>query len=203
MRVGQIDLQIPSAHQIAETTWRVISSFQDGNACLFSAGRAISRGADNSKFVPHSGGLLSMTWALCFNCGEVKFGAICPCPKCDVNSTGDMNLDIAFSDHNMSKGTLEDFGKVVAAIHKQSDDAELCFWTFIRYVSINHSSILGVDLKPNVAQKCDALLSRVSLPTVTVTPSQSKLAKDQAQSSEKTPWWKFWRRTPNDTADQR
>ncbi|MEZ6111515.1 MAG: hypothetical protein R3C99_10905 [Pirellulaceae bacterium] len=89
-----------------------------------------------------------------------------------------MNLDIAFSDHNMTKETLEGFGKVVAAIHAKSDDAELCFWTFIRYVSINHSSILGVDLNPEIAQTCDTLLSQISLPEVTLTPSQAKLAKD-------------------------
>lgn len=133
-----------------------------------------------------------MTWALCFNCGEVKFGAICPCPKCDVKSTGDMNLDIAFSDHNLSKATLEDFGKVVAAIHAASDDDELCFWTFIRYVSINHPSILGVKLEPEAAQKCDALLARITLPPVTVTPSASKLMKDKNNSTSKPPWWKFW-----------
>jgi hypothetical protein len=137
-----------------------------------------------------------MTWALCFNCGEIKFGAICPCPKCDVTSTGDMNLDIAFSDHNLTKEALEDFGKVVAAIHAQSEDAELCFWTFIRYISINHSSILGVNLDPDVAKKCDALLSQISLPTIMPAPSPAKLAKDEAPSSLKSPWWKFWRRPP-------
>ena len=142
-----------------------------------------------------------MTWALCFNCGEVKFGAICPCPKCEATSTGDMNLDIAFSDHNMTKESLEDFGKVVAAIHRESDDPELCFWAFIRYVSINHSSILGVNLQPDIAQRCDALLSQMSPPIVTLSSSQSKLAKDKAKTSGKSPWWKFWSRTPNDAGD--
>lgn len=89
-----------------------------------------------------------------------------------------MNLDIAFSDHNMPKETLEDFGKVVAAIHAKSDDAELCFWTFIRYISINHSTILGVELNPDVAKKCDLLLSQISLPIITLTPSDERLAKD-------------------------
>jgi hypothetical protein len=115
-----------------------------------------------------------MTWALCFNCGVVKHGAVCPCPKCSVPSTGNMDLDIAFSDHNLSKGTLEDFGKVVAAIHAQSDDTELCFWTFLRYISTNHSSILRVELKPDAAEQCDLLLSRISLPAITLTPSPSK-----------------------------
>jgi hypothetical protein len=96
----------------------------------------------------------------------------------------------------MTKASLEDFGKVVAAIHAQTDDAELCFWTFIQYISVNHSSILGVDLKPDVAQKCDALLSQISLPSVTLTPSPAKIAQDNASSTTTAPWWKFWRRTP-------
>ena len=48
-----------------------------------------------------------MTWALCLNCGEKKFGAICPCPSCQAESTGDINLDIAFSDHHMSVETIK------------------------------------------------------------------------------------------------
>jgi hypothetical protein len=130
-----------------------------------------------------------MTWALCLNCGEVKFGAICPCPKCNVASSGDMNLDIAFSDHNMTKGTLEEFGQVVAAIHANSEDAELCFWTFIRYISVHHSSILGVKLAPELGAKCDALLQQTRLPKVSLVPSNAKIAKDS-----KKPWWQFWRR---------
>ena len=38
-----------------------------------------------------------MTMALCFNCGDIKFGAICPCPKCQAESSGDMELDIRAS----------------------------------------------------------------------------------------------------------
>ncbi len=105
-----------------------------------------------------------------------------------------MNLDIAFSDHNMTKQSLEEFGKVVAAIRRESDDPELCFWAFIRFVSINHSSILGVNLEPDLAQRCDKLLSQIALPIVTSTPSKSKLAKDQAKTSRKSSWWKFWSR---------
>jgi hypothetical protein len=106
-----------------------------------------------------------------------------------------MNLDIAFSDHNMTKKTLQEFGKVVAAIRSQSDDADLCFWTFIRYISVNHSSILGVELAPDVARKCDALLSRIALPKVTLAPSPAKLAKESSASPDSSPWWKFWRRS--------
>lgn len=119
-----------------------------------------------------------MTWALCFQCGEVKFGAICPCPRCNTASTGDMDLDIAFSDHHMTKESLEGFGKVVAAIHAECDESELCFWAFIRYVSIHHASVLGVDLEPNLAQRCDALLGKIELPMVAVVPSRHDRAAE-------------------------
>src|SRR4051794_1647899 len=72
-----------------------------------------------------------MTWALCFNCGETKFGALCPCPSCQEGSTGDINLDIAFSDHHMAVETIKEFGEVVRAIRRACDEDELRFWSFI------------------------------------------------------------------------
>lgn len=119
-----------------------------------------------------------MTWALCLNCGEVKFGAICPCPKCEVSSTGDMQLDIAFSDHHIDKQTLHDLGNVVTAIHQVCGDEQLCFWAFIRYISQNHPSILGVTLEPKVAQKCDEILQQTRLPEVTLRPSSHRHTPD-------------------------
>ena len=112
-----------------------------------------------------------MTRALFLYCGEVKFGASCPCPKCGAESTGDVNLDIAFSDNRMAKETLGELGRVVAAIHVASTDDKLCFWAFIRYISLHHFSILGVDLKPDVQVKCDAILAQARLPQVTMRPS--------------------------------
>lgn len=112
-----------------------------------------------------------MTWALCLNCGEVKFGALCPCPKCQAPSTGDVQLDIAFSDHQMGRETLEEFGHVIETLHGATDDEELCFWAFIRFVSTMHASILGVTLEPELQQRCDELIASVSIPTVQLRPS--------------------------------
>ena len=134
-----------------------------------------------------------MTWALCLHYGEIKFGAICPCPKCDVQSSGDMNLDIALSDHNLSRDTLEGLGSVVSAIHGVSDDDELCFWTFIRYISVNHSTILGVDLEPEVQAKCDDLLERLDTPVVDVRPSAQGLRKISGAQEMQRRWWQFWK----------
>lgn len=113
-----------------------------------------------------------MTMALCFNCGHTKFGAIVPCPECSVASTGDMNLDIAFSDHRMSVATLQAFGEVVRAIRRVCDDAPLRFWSFIRFVSVNHPDVLGVQMPPEQQSECDAVLIRAHPPAVVFEESE-------------------------------
>ena len=112
-----------------------------------------------------------MTMALCFNCGHTKFGAICPCPECNIASSGDMNLDIAFSDHRLSVATLGAFGDVVRAIRRVCDDDKLRFWSFIRFVSVNHPDILGVNMPPKQQAACDAVLARAHPPPVVVEES--------------------------------
>jgi hypothetical protein len=112
-----------------------------------------------------------MTWALCFHCGATKFGAICPCPECQVSSTGDMNLDIAFSDHHLSNATLEAFGEVVRSIHSVCDDDALRFWCFIEYVSNHHPDILHVSLPEEQQRQCEEILARANPPPVVVEES--------------------------------
>ncbi len=136
-----------------------------------------------------------MTWALCLNCGEVKFGAICPCPKCELASTGNMQLDIAFSDHHVSLESLRELGAVITAIHDQSSDSNLCFWTFIHYIAVYHPSILDVELKPEMKTRCEDLLRLVALPDVTIQPSPEKLRTELANSRRR--WWQFWKRGKN------
>ena len=109
-----------------------------------------------------------MTYALCFNCGETKFGALVPCPTCGAPATGNWSLDIAFSDHHFPRESLAKLGEVVAAINTQSDDQAMCFWTFIHYVSVNHPSVLDVDLTPEVQSQAEALLAGLTLPEFTL-----------------------------------
>ena len=129
--------------------------------------------------------------ALYFNCGHTKFGAICPCPECGVASTGDMNLDITFSDHRMSVATLGAFGEVVRAIRRVCDDDRLRFWSIIRYVSVHHSDILGVEQPPEQQVACDAVLARAQPPSVAV--EESGIRRGSRPSGQaKRPWWRFW-----------
>ena len=109
--------------------------------------------------------------ALCFHCGHTKFGAICPCPECGVASTGDMTLDIAFSDHRLSVATLGAFGEVVRAIRRACDDDRLRFWSFVRFVAVRHGDLLSVRMPPERAAECDAVLARADPPPVAVEES--------------------------------
>ena len=122
-----------------------------------------------------------MTMALCFNCGHTKFGAISPCAECHVASTGDTSLDIAFSDHHLSTTTLGGFGEVIRAIQRVCDD-DLRFWSFIRFVSVNHSDILRVNLPPEHLAELDAVLARANPPPVVV--EESHEARHMRETSE-------------------
>ena len=148
--------------------------------------------------------------ALCMNCGTVKFGAICPCAECGVASTGDMRLDIAFSDHHLSTRTLKQLGAVVKALREpaepdtrahdaQPDDAEkrdaVRFWAFISYVSRNHPSILTADPPPELAAAVNDLLGRKrgTLPAVELEDGR-RPAADSGQPSSGRRWWEVWKR---------
>jgi hypothetical protein len=82
-----------------------------------------------------------------------------------------MTLDIAFSDHALSKSELESFGKVVQAIHSVCEDEQECFWAFIRFVSVHHSDILGVKISPENQQRLDEILSQAKPPQVAREPT--------------------------------
>jgi len=109
-----------------------------------------------------------MTMALCFGCGEVKFGALCPCPRCQLTSTGNVTLDIAFSDHFYTVETLEEFGAVVREIHSVTTDGSTRFWCFIHYVSTNHPSILQAAPPAELRTAVEDALRGLTLPNVTL-----------------------------------
>jgi hypothetical protein len=83
-----------------------------------------------------------------------------------------MSLDILFSDHNLSKDTLQEFGEVVRSIHRVCEDGELCFWSFISYIATHHADILGLNLRPEDKERCAAVLARANPPPVTVRESE-------------------------------
>jgi len=56
-----------------------------------------------------------MTMAVCFNCGEIKFGAFNHCGKCGARpvSEDDLALSYAMTDHHYDERTLRQMGNNV------------------------------------------------------------------------------------------
>ena len=139
-----------------------------------------------------------MTWALCFSCGEIKFGAICPCPTCGIATTGDLTLDILFSDHYLAKPTLEQFGGIVRTIQAEAGDPQFGFYAFLYHVSRQYPDLLSYETAPLGAQQIAALLAPLDLPRVELLPGLSALTTDpEADAATRSkPWWRLWNRGP-------
>jgi len=117
-----------------------------------------------------------MTIALCLSCGNTKRGALCPCSSCGKASTGHDEIDVLFSDHQMSVTTLAELGGIIQRLAGQSDDADARFWAFAAYVSQQPAEILSVDPPPELAPRVAAILRDADLPIVDIdmTPGASE-----------------------------
>ena len=104
---------------------------------------------------------------LCLNCGDIKFGAICPCPACNVESCGTAEVDILFSDHFHATESLEEAGAVIKAIRNASTDSNESHWAIMQYLSTQFPDILTVRLKDPMLQRVTQLLGSITLPPVT------------------------------------
>lgn len=112
--------------------------------------------------------VVTMTWALCLQCGNIKHGALCPCLECHAGPTGTPMLDIIFSDHKIVKDSLRQLGAVIAEINRRSDDPDLCRAAFFHYLSIHHPSILEISMPEADAAACQKLLDKSPLPSATI-----------------------------------
>jgi hypothetical protein len=68
-----------------------------------------------------------MTTALCINCGTFKVGAFNVCSSCGCVPTGNIDLDLAFTDHYLSEETLCQFGDLIRTLHSETEDEGLAF----------------------------------------------------------------------------
>jgi hypothetical protein len=109
-----------------------------------------------------------MTQALCLNCGEIKFGALCPCPQCQAGSTGNVDLDIAFSDFCIREDILRELGEFLQVIRFRSNDDELVFWTFLHYISQRHPHILKMTLPDDMAGAVMDLYECLPVPNIII-----------------------------------
>lgn len=93
-----------------------------------------------------------------------------------------MQLDIALSDHNYSKDTLTELGKVIKMIHGVSDSPQECFWAFLQYVTIHHSELLAIELPEGMAEPVARILAAIQLPPITLQPSWRAKPEDEQNS---------------------
>ena len=89
-----------------------------------------------------------------------------------VASTGDMQLDIAFSDHHVSVTTLKGLGQVIQSIREISDDEQSRFWAFIHYVAKRHPDLLGVRMSEEERQRYEELVTLANPPDVVFEASE-------------------------------
>lgn len=109
-----------------------------------------------------------MTFALCFGCGHIKFGALLPCPECKAGPTGQNELDITFSDHVFTVGTLREFGGFVQTLHAASERRDVQFWAFLQFLTEHHPSVLVAEAPDELKALVKDLLARVGTPAITV-----------------------------------
>lgn len=67
-----------------------------------------------------------MTIAICYKCGEFKFGAFSPCPKCSAlpKSEEDHALSLMLTDHYLDQPTLETMGTEIKRGNRPRLDME-------------------------------------------------------------------------------
>jgi hypothetical protein len=112
-----------------------------------------------------------MTTAVCFRCGELKFGAFCPCDKCGETPASDdeLVLSLAMTDHYFDKATLEEMGQKVREGDPPHLDPE------------SREQLLQVLRQVRAAPGVTGLLAGVIGGSATPEPSGKR-------------WWQFWRR---------
>ena len=113
-----------------------------------------------------------MTISLCLACGELKFGAYCPCPKCGAEpEEQDKPLSVRLSDHYLADETLREIGQIVRFLRQASDDPRACLDALARFLVREHPEIYDDALTPEAEARAEALLARIDLPRIVPRPS--------------------------------
>ena len=104
-----------------------------------------------------------MTLAICLRCGEMKVGALTDCPVCGTGPSGDLQLDILFSDHRMSHEDLNHFSEVVRKISDATPGFPEAFRGFMVHMGTHYSEVVTIDLPVEDVQKAKAVLDGLDL----------------------------------------
>jgi hypothetical protein len=104
-----------------------------------------------------------MTTALCLNCGELKWGALCPCKKCNIRTT-----DIRFSDHYLKRDVLQQLGNVLRLIDQKDVPREIKERVFLYFVSIKIPELVCVQIEDDLKQQVVDIYNQMDLPDIII-----------------------------------
>jgi len=75
-----------------------------------------------------------MTLAVCTNCGELKYGALCSCPSCKSQGLG-FEISILLSDHNLYEHEMRHIGKAISIISQSGLSEDIRFHLLAYFLS--------------------------------------------------------------------
>ncbi|NEU96030.1 hypothetical protein [Bradyrhizobium uaiense] len=135
-----------------------------------------------------------MTEAVCFNCGDLKWGAFSPCGKCGALPTSDdaLMLSLAFTDHYFDRAGLQQIGRDIAAGRlPQLDEATK---EKLRPAILEAKRIIGIGRyakRPDAAPKSRlSLFSRLFGKKPLARPFYANASRDERQEwFARTPPW--------------
>jgi hypothetical protein len=104
-----------------------------------------------------------MTVALCLYCGESKFGALNPCPYCDKRGSGNLKLDLTFSDHYISHSDIETLGSVIKRIRAVCPDDQKRYNAFFHFVACSNPTFLQTTLNIDERSAADIVLAKAKV----------------------------------------
>jgi parallel beta-helix repeat protein len=120
-----------------------------------------------------------VTIALCLNCGKIKIGALCPCPCCGLSSSGDVDLDLLFSDHHLTPESLSQLGQVIGNIRSSTTDDELFSSAVLHFVQLQNPNLLTYDIESSQLKQVKRLLASLNLQPVTLVASETEHQDDE------------------------
>ncbi len=112
--------------------------------------------------------------ALCFNCGELHYGALNQCDKCGFQpDTDNFQLWVTFSDQTMPVPILKQFGEVTKKIRGASNDFEERLWVFFQYLVDKYPDAKIVDPKSvkipdKYKETVPKILKELDLPVINI-----------------------------------
>jgi hypothetical protein len=90
-----------------------------------------------------------MTIAICFACGAIKFGALCPCETCKATpkSEDEIAVSLLLSDHHMPIPDLEALSEAMVSgkVHPVPDEKSM---EVLRPAARDAQRMLGITPKP-------------------------------------------------------